>query len=61
MVRKAQVFCVLNQTSTGRRIAAKEPAGNELAQFAWFWKNGKFTGERINDVHLTIAEKQSGS
>lgn len=28
-------------------------------QFPWFWKNGKFTGQRVNDVHLTNAEKRT--
>lgn len=28
-------------------------------QFPWFWKDGRFTGERVNDVHLTNAEKQT--
>jgi len=22
-------------------------------QFPWFWKDGEFTGDRVNDVHLT--------
>ncbi len=33
-----------------------EPA-RDRQSFPWFWRNGRFTGERINDVHLTIAEK----
>jgi len=28
-------------------------------QFPWFWKNGAFTGDRINDVHLTNAQKRA--
>lgn len=28
-------------------------------QFPWFWNNAKFTGERVNDVHLTAAEKRA--
>lgn len=28
-------------------------------QFPWFWKAGEFTGERVNDVHLTNAEKRA--
>jgi len=35
----------------------KEPL-REQEQFPWFWKDGKFTGERVNDVHLTIQEKR---
>ncbi len=25
--------------------------------FPWFWPNGQFTGDRVNDQHLTVAEK----
>ena len=25
--------------------------------YPWFWSDGEFTGDRVNDVHLTIAEK----
>ncbi len=28
-------------------------------QFSWFWNTGKFTGERVNDLHLTLAEKRT--
>jgi len=28
-------------------------------QFPWFWKDGQFTGERVNDVHLTNADKRA--
>lgn len=35
---------------------SKEP-GRDEAQFPWFWKNSQFTGERVNDVHLTGTEK----
>jgi len=27
--------------------------------FPWFWKNGKFTAERVNDVHLTNGERRA--
>ncbi len=27
-------------------------------EFPWFWRNGEFTGDRINDLHLTMAHKQ---
>ncbi|MBK7780582.1 MAG: N-6 DNA methylase [Ardenticatenia bacterium] len=30
-------------------------------QFPWFWKDGQFTGERVNDVHIGRAEKLIGS
>ena len=41
-----------------KKDRGKEPV-REPAQYPWFWKNGKFTGERINDVHLTLAEKRA--
>ena len=27
-------------------------------QYPWFWKKGIFTGERLNDIHLTNADKR---
>ena len=27
-------------------------------EFPWFWHNGEFTGDRVNDVHLTIPERR---
>ena len=27
--------------------------------FPWFWRNGEFTGDRVNDVHLATMDKQS--
>lgn len=36
----------------------KDPTRDQ-DQFPWFWKNGKFTGERVNDVHLTNIEKRA--
>lgn len=41
-----------------KKDRGKEPARDQ-AQFPWFWKNGKFAGERVNDVHLTNAEKRA--
>ena len=41
-----------------RKDRGKEPVRDQ-AQFPWFWKNGKFTGERVNDVHLTNGEKRT--
>ena len=29
------------------------------AQFPWFWKDDRFTGERVNDAHLTGAAKRA--
>ena len=40
-----------------KKDRGKEPV-REQAQFPWFWENGKFTGERVNEVHLTLAEKR---
>jgi len=39
-----------------RKDRGKEPRRPQ-EQFPWFWKNGQFTGERVNDVHLTNEEK----
>ena len=41
-----------------RKDRGKEPS-REQAQFPWFWNGGKFTGERVNDVHLDIATKRA--
>lgn len=41
-----------------RKDRGKEPLRDQ-AQFPWFWKNGKFTGERVNDVHLTNGAKSA--
>jgi hypothetical protein len=27
-------------------------------QYPWFWKDGEFTGDRVNDIHLSINDKQ---
>lgn len=35
----------------------KEPERDQ-EQYPWFWKDGKFTGDRINDYHLTNAQKR---
>ncbi len=40
----------------------RKDRGKELRrpqeQFPWFWNNGQFTGDRVNDVHLTNEEKR---
>jgi hypothetical protein len=36
----------------------KEPE-RDRNQFPWFWDGGVFTGDRVNDVHLTLAEKRA--
>jgi len=43
-----------------KKDRGKEPQDlRPQEQFPWFWKDGQFTGERINDVHLTNAEKRA--
>ncbi len=42
-----------------KKDRGKEPV-REQVQYPWFWEHGKFTGERVNCVHLTNAEKRSG-
>ena len=39
-----------------RKDRGKEAMRNQT-QYPWFWANGSFTGERINDVHLGRQEK----
>ncbi|PAW64462.1 MAG: restriction endonuclease subunit M [Verrucomicrobiia bacterium Tous-C4TDCM] len=36
----------------------KEPQ-RDKAEFPWFWKGSTFTGDRVNDVHLTKAQKEA--
>jgi hypothetical protein len=36
----------------------KEPQ-RDKADYPWFWSNGQFTGDRVNDMHYTNAEKQA--
>jgi hypothetical protein len=35
----------------------KEPYRSQ-DQYPWFWENGEFTGDRVNDIHLSINDKQ---
>jgi len=35
----------------------KEPL-RPKEQYPWFWKDGEFTGDRVNDIHLSINDKQ---
>ncbi len=43
-----------------RKDRGKEPQSlRDQEQFPWFWNDGKFTSERVNHVHLTIAEKHA--
>jgi len=41
-----------------RKDRGKEPF-REREHFPWFWRNGEFTGDRVNDVHLTLDEKRA--
>ena len=41
-----------------RKDRGKEPH-HPQDQFPWFWREGEFTAERVNDVHLSPAEKQA--
>ena len=41
-----------------KKDRGKEPSRDQ-GQFPWFWMNGKLIGERVNDVHLRIADKRS--
>ena len=40
-----------------RKDRGKEPA-KAADRFPWFWSNGKFTGDRVNDVHLSPERKR---
>jgi len=39
-----------------RKDRGREPF-REQERFPWFWRDGEFTGERVNDVHLPTVEK----
>ena len=41
-----------------RKDRGREPF-REQKRFPWFWRDGEFTGERMNDVHLAICEKST--
>lgn len=36
----------------------KEPK-RDIAEFPWFWNGTGFTGDRVNDIHLTKQQKES--
>ena len=40
-----------------RKDRGREPA-NDTNRFPWFWSNGEFTGDRVNDVHLNLEQKR---
>ena len=41
-----------------RKDRGREPLRDEI-DFPWFWADGRFTGERVNDRHFSIAEKRT--
>ena len=41
------------------RDRGKEPLRDQ-ARFPWFWRNDEFVGDRVNNEHLTNAEKRDG-
>ena len=40
-----------------RKDRGREPT-READRFPWFWSDGEFTGDRVNDVHLERSDKQ---
>ena len=42
-----------------KKDRGREPVRNQ-ERFPWFWRNGKFTGERVNDVHYDNEERRRG-
>ena len=41
-----------------RKDRGREPA-RDADRFPWFWSNGEFTGDRVNDMHFDVAEKRA--
>ena len=41
-----------------RKDRGKEPQRDE-SDFPWFWTEGRFTGNRVNDLHFSNAEKRA--
>lgn len=41
-----------------RKDRGKEPLRDE-SDYPWFWADGRFTGDRVNDVHFSNAEKRA--
>ena len=35
----------------------KEPQ-RDKKEFPWFWHGGDFTGDRVNDVHVALEQKE---
>ena len=40
-----------------RKAKGREPS-RDADRFPWFWSNGEFTGDRVNDVHLSLERKR---
>jgi len=51
------VFCGEDTIKESQNIEWKEPYRPQ-EQYSWFWKDGEFTGDRVNDIHLSINDKQ---
>ena len=41
-----------------KKDRGKEPFCDQ-ERFPWFWHGGEFTGGRVNDIHLSVAEKSA--
>jgi len=41
------------------RLGLIGKAGISKEEYPWFWDGGTFKGERENDVHLPITQKQA--
>ena len=43
-----------------RKDRGKEPVSlRDAERFPWFWRDGAFTGDRINEIHFTTFEKRA--
>lgn len=40
----------------GEKDRGKEPV-REKKDFPWFWNGSEFTGDRVNDVNLSLEQK----
>ena len=58
----------LRTLADGRKVPPRQQDYGDLhddrelrpqAGYPWFWPNGHFTGDRLNDQHLTVAEKRT--
>ncbi len=61
MISRQTKILILLRTESNihwRKDRGRKPE-REQVQFPWFWNHGEFTGDRINDIHLTNAEKRT--